>query len=193
MDDEHREEERVEAAVQYNEPQADLEWLEPIYRKHSKMVFRAAYRITGNAADAEDVLQTVFFRLARRTDPPDLGSGAQAYLYRAAVNAGLDLVQSRRVRTSSPLNGMPDPVSHRPDDAPDKRQLADEIKKQLRKAVTRLNRRAAEMFTLRFFEGLGNQEIAQIFDTTPKTVAVTLHRARMRLIDDLSPYLGGKS
>ena len=39
--------------------------LDDLYRQHHAMVFRTAYRITGNAADAEDVLQTVFLRMVR--------------------------------------------------------------------------------------------------------------------------------
>src|SRR6266478_5535474 len=39
--------------------------LEILFRQHSDRVFRTAHRVTGSAADAEDVLQTVFLRLAR--------------------------------------------------------------------------------------------------------------------------------
>ena len=39
---------------------------ERVFRAHHGLVFRTAYRITGNAADAEDVSQTVFLRLFRR-------------------------------------------------------------------------------------------------------------------------------
>ena len=39
--------------------------LEQIYLEHKDLVFRAAYRVTGNLSDAEDVLQTVFLRLVR--------------------------------------------------------------------------------------------------------------------------------
>jgi DNA-directed RNA polymerase specialized sigma24 family protein len=42
--------------------------LERAFREHHALVFRAAYRVTGNAGDAEDVLQTVFLRLLKR-DP----------------------------------------------------------------------------------------------------------------------------
>ena len=47
-------------------PPGALQSLEAIFREHHGAVYRAAYRITGNAADAEDVLQTVFTRLLRR-------------------------------------------------------------------------------------------------------------------------------
>jgi DNA-directed RNA polymerase specialized sigma24 family protein len=47
------------------------------------------------------------------------------------------------------------------------------------------------MFALKYIEGLDNTEIASVFDTTAGTVAVTLHRVRARLMEDLGPYLGG--
>src|SRR5436309_15681036 len=70
--------------------------LEAIFREHHGAVYRAAYRITGNAADAEDVLQTVFTRLLRREEQPDLSNSAGSYLHRAAVNAALDLMRRRK-------------------------------------------------------------------------------------------------
>ena len=39
--------------------------LEQIFLEHKDLVYRAAYRVTGNSSDAEDVLQTVFLRLVR--------------------------------------------------------------------------------------------------------------------------------
>jgi RNA polymerase sigma-70 factor (ECF subfamily) len=68
--------------------------LESVFLEHQRRVFRAAYRITGNAQDAEDVLQTVFLRLARQGDAVDVANPS-SYLYRAAVNAALDLLRAR--------------------------------------------------------------------------------------------------
>src|SRR4051812_4158311 len=70
--------------------------LEALFREHHGAVYRAAYRITGNAMDAEDVLQTVFTRLLRREEQPDLSESAGSYLHRAAVNAALDLMRRRK-------------------------------------------------------------------------------------------------
>ena len=80
--------------------------LETLFRAHNNRVFRTAYRITGSPAD-EDVLQTVFLRLARGQEIYDLSQNPEAYLSRAAINASLDLMRSRsRVkRTLSPDPG----------------------------------------------------------------------------------------
>ena len=69
--------------------------LETLFRAHHGRVFRTAQRITGSAADAEDVLQTVFLRLIKGGEAYDLTQNAEAYLSRAAINASLDLLRSR--------------------------------------------------------------------------------------------------
>lgn len=168
-----------------------MEWLEPIYREHSKAVIQAAYRVTGNPDDAEDVLQTVFTRLARRTDPPDLSGGALPYLRRAATNAALDIVQSKRVKTSVVFDDVAEATTRDRSPRPDSVCEGRELHGVLRQAVASLSRRSAEIFTLRYFEGLDNRSIAEALDTSPGTVAVTLHRVRAKLQKELAPLMGG--
>jgi RNA polymerase sigma-70 factor (ECF subfamily) len=193
MGEDRHEEDRLEAALAYPEPGSTVHWLEPIYREHSRAVIRTAYRVTGSAADAEDVLQTVFLRLARREDPVDLSRGAAAYLRRAATNAALDLIQSRAVRSSSPLDAAPVAATTDPGPTPERLQHGRQVEDRLRAALAAMSRRHAEMFVLRYIEGLDNGDIASLFDTSPGTVAVTLHRIRERLASELAPYLGGIS
>ena len=178
-------------AVIANTTPDPTQWLEPIYREHSRAVIQAAYRVTGNAEDAEDVLQTVFIRLARRSQPPDLSGGALPYLRRAATNAALDIVQSKRVKTSVAFDGITEAVTRDDAPLPDKVQHGRELHQRLREAVAGLSRRSAEIFTLRYFEGLDNKAIAVALDTSPGTVAVTLHRVRERLKSEMAPYMGG--
>ena len=147
--------------------------------------------MTGNAADAEDVLQTVFTRLARRNRPPDFSSGALPYLRRAATNAALDIVQSKRAKTSVAFDGVGEATTRDPSPQPDSLHHGRELREQLREAVSRLSRRSAEVFTLRYFEGLDNKAIAAALDTSPGTVAVTLHRVREKLKTEMAPLLGG--
>ena len=75
-----------------NQPPSELETL---FQAHHGRVFRTAQRITGSAADAEDVLQTVFLRLIKGQDDYDWSRNPEAYLSRAAINASLDLLRSR--------------------------------------------------------------------------------------------------
>ena len=66
--------------------------LETLFQQHHDRVFRTAYRVTGSAADAEDVLQTVFLRLARGSEAVTVPDNPESYFARAAVNASLDLL-----------------------------------------------------------------------------------------------------
>jgi RNA polymerase sigma-70 factor (ECF subfamily) len=147
--------------------------LDALYREHHIMVFRTAYRITGNAADAEDVLQTVFLRMARRDAAADAVERPENYLRRAAVHAALDLVRARREGAAVDLERLPSAGGSQPDDG--------DLRELIRRALSELPTRSAEIFTLRFFEGLTNPEIAKALGISSITVAVTLHRTRREL------------
>ena len=73
--------------------------LEILFRQHSDRVFRTAHRVTGSAADAEDVLQTVFLRLARGAESPKALENPEGYFARSAINASLDLLRSQAIES----------------------------------------------------------------------------------------------
>jgi RNA polymerase sigma-70 factor (ECF subfamily) len=165
--------------------------LEKAFRENHAMVFRAAYRITANANDAEDVLQTVFLRLLKRDAAAEPVGNMASFLHRAAVNAALDLVRARRNIRHIPLDQLEPVLAEPAHRGPDRAHSSGEIRDWLRGAMARLNPRIAEMFILRFFEGKENPEIARLMNTTPGTVAVTLSRTRDRLQKEYLAYLGG--
>lgn len=164
--------------------------LEMVFEEHGGQVFAAAYRVTGNAHDAEDVVQTVFMRLLRRRHEIDLSPGPGAYLHRAAVNAALDLMRSRKRAPAVALDDV-EVASGAGSDDPARRHQDREVRGQLRRALLALTPKSAEIFTLRFLEGNTNQDIARTLGMTQTAVAVTLHRARNQVKKELGSYLGG--
>ncbi len=158
--------------------------LESLWQAHHQRVLQAAYRVTGNAGDAEDVLQTVFLRLLRNEDA-DVGPNPAAYLQRAAVNAGLDLVRARRRAPAQSLEPLEPFLAAAEADDPEAQRREAELAEWLRGALGRLPAQAAEVFALHMFEGLSHPEIAAALGLTPNTVAVVLHRTRRRLREDL--------
>jgi RNA polymerase sigma-70 factor (ECF subfamily) len=167
--------------------------LETLFREHHRAVYRAAYRITGNAMDAEDVLQTVFTRLLRREEQPDLSENAGSYLHRAAVNAALDLMRRRKRARKVDLDEVGDTLVDHQEPGPERTQGSREIKSRLRAAMSQLSPRQAEIFTLRYLEGLGNLEIAKMLGASQTSIAVLLHRARHRLQKELGSLEGEMS
>jgi len=163
--------------------------IEKAFLENHEMVYKTAFRITGNASDAEDVLQTLFLRLVRREWLPDPQSGWPAYLHRSAVNIALDIVRARA--RQAPLDDSDFLVpENRPD--PHQQHSSSELRHCFNIALAELNGNAAEMFILRYVEGCAIEEIAQTLRTSKGTVAVTLFRTRRRLRKSIRKFLGGR-
>jgi RNA polymerase sigma-70 factor (ECF subfamily) len=143
-----------------------------LYRRHYEAVFRAALRVTGNPADAEDVLQTVFVRVLR-SDGHESAQRPAAYFRRAAVNAAVDLLRRRTVHAETAYD---ESAAHMAAQQP---PLL--LKERLRRAIATLDTDDATLFLLRHVEGLSNEELASAFQIEKNNVAVRLHRIRIRL------------
>ena len=140
-----------------------------LYERHYEAVFRAALRVTGNPADAEDVLQTVFLRaMAGGGDIENVATPA-AYFRRAAVNAAVDVLRRREFRAESDYE---DHAAIQPPFL---------LRERLRRALATLDRDDASLFLLRHVEGLDLDELAGMFDITKNNATVRLHRIRLRL------------
>jgi RNA polymerase sigma-70 factor (ECF subfamily) len=163
------------ASTQIDEPMISttaLAGFAELYDRHYEAVFRAALRVTGNTADAEDVLQTVFLRvLAQGGDVADVALPA-AYFRRAAVNAAVDVLRRRVLRAESIYDDRAPHAAVEPSVL---------LKERLRRAIATLDSEDASLFLLRHVEGLSNEELAGMFQIEKNNVAVRLHRIRHRL------------
>jgi RNA polymerase sigma-70 factor (ECF subfamily) len=178
--------------VQLKPPDAPPEKLEALFCEHKAMIFRAAYRITGSANEAEDVLQTIFLRLMQQGSDFQTSSDEKltaAYMHRAAINCSLDIVRRRQHAPSVPLDEIPPAYAHLNSLSPELAHEEQELRRLLQEAVARLNPKSAEVFVLRYFEGKTNREIADALQTSPLVVAVMLHRARTRLRAEVGEFL----
>jgi RNA polymerase sigma-70 factor (ECF subfamily) len=160
-----------------------------LFVEHHRRVLKAAFRITGNMADAEDVTQAVFLRLARADGPV---ANAGSYLYRAAINGALDLLRRRKIAQAEPLESAEYARAAGAGSSPEAEASGRELGALLRIAISELPPRVAEMFILRYVEEHGNREIATLMGTSQAVVAVTLYNARSRLKKRLSELERGK-
>ena len=178
-------------AVKYLRPVPDPPGeLETLFREHHDQVFRTAYRVTGSAVDAEDVMQTVFLRIMRQENH-NLSPNPGSYLHRAAINASLDLVRSRSRSRSVSIEDADFELIESPDLNPEAQHVEHEFRLAVRQSISRLGDRAAEVCVLRYFEGYDNSEIAKMLGTSTMVVGVTLHRARTRLRKEMGKFLEG--
>ena len=157
---------------------------EEIFQEHYVLVYRTAYGITGRVEDAEDVVQTIFLRLLQRActpwrrweRPPELVKNPKGYLYRAAVNLSLTIVQTRRRRALTEDSedlaaSLPARVSSR----------AEDLHRKLYEAIAQLKPRAAAIVILRYLHNHSDAEIAKMLGTSRGVIAVSLYRSRARL------------
>src|SRR5215510_1546342 len=143
-----------------------------LYDRHYEAVFRAALRVTGNPADAEDVLQTVFLRVLTRGENVENVELRAAYFRRAAVNAAVDVLRRREFRAESVYDNRTPHALVEPSFL---------LKERLRRAVAALDSDDATLFLLRHVEGLSLEELSAMFQIEKNNVAVKLHRIRQRL------------
>lgn len=142
-----------------------------LYQQHSATVYRTALRVTGNPADAEDVLQTVFMRLLHQ-DGINHGQ-EENYLRRAATNASIDIIRKRQSHKESDIEDAP-PLAAPASDALQKERV--------RRALAKLDPEDAQLFVLRNLDGYSYDELADQFRIERGTVASRLHRIRQDLL-----------
>jgi RNA polymerase sigma-70 factor, ECF subfamily len=164
------------------------EEFESIFREHSEFVYRTAYRVTGSAEDAEDVMQTVFLKLFRNLPAPEVRQKPRAYLYRAAVNTALNAVRSRQRHV---LTDRPDSFESAAPWRQSDREA--DMHESLRVALADLRPKAAEIFILRYVHGYSDVEIGDLLGTSRGTIAISLFRSRARLRKSIRNYQGEQS
>jgi RNA polymerase sigma-70 factor (ECF subfamily) len=162
---------------------------EALFQEHYQLVYCTAYGVTGRVEDAEDVVQTIFLKLLKRDRPRDFMSpNPRGYLYRAAVNQALTVVQARQRRERTQVDedfadSVPARVSTH----------AEDLHRRLYEAIAQLNRKAASILILRYLHDYSDREIAKLLGTSRGTIAVTLFRSRARLRKLLGGALGEES
>jgi RNA polymerase sigma-70 factor (ECF subfamily) len=143
-----------------------------LYERHYAAVYRTALRVTGNPADAEDALQTVFLRILNQGERLDLLRTPEAYFRRAATNAAVDLLRKRVLHGETPLDYASTLTA---------KENPALLKEQLRRAIAALDQEDAMIFLLRHVEGVSNGELAEMLGQEKNSIAVRLHRIRQSL------------
>ena len=151
---------------------------------HSRSVFRVAYRITGNEADAEEVVQDAFMRGYRKLDSFESRANFGTWIYRIAVRCALDKV-SRRTGPgiANPTDDAELETIQVPDHTPSPEQvlLSGELGAFRQSAMNSLTALERTAFTLRHMEDCSMEEIAAVLDIAPNAAKQAVYRAVHKL------------
>ncbi len=152
---------------------------EQVVRDHSARVYRLAYRLSGNAQDAEDLTQETFVRVFRSL--ADFSPGTfEGWLHRITTNLFLDMVRRRqRIR----FDALPEDTERLPGTAPSPEQVyADtHLDPQVQAALDALPPEFRVAVVLCDIEGLTYEEIAATLGIKLGTVRSRIHRGRVQL------------
>ena len=149
---------------------------ERLFRENSHLLYRTAYSLLDNPADAEDVLQTVFLRLLRNGLPSGFRENMKGYLYRAAVNAALDTIRARKRRDrNDDFQRLASATENVETDS------VEEKHRRLGEALTELDPETAEILVLKYVHCYKDADIARVIGTSRGAIAMRLLRSRSRL------------
>lgn len=154
--------------------------------RHSRSLFRVAFRITGNEADAEDVVQEAFLRGYRKLESFESKSSFGTWIYRIAVHCALDRIEQRKGYDRGRVGSEDDPEQDQlqlADKAagPDQLLLSGEIAAMQQNAMNGLTATERTAFVLRHMEDCTTEEIAAALGIAPNAAKQAVFRAVQKL------------
>ena len=154
-----------------------------LYYRYKDKVFNTAFRIVGDYEGARDVAHDVFLKVYMEAPGFLFKSSFSSWLYKIAANRSLDEARRnkrRKVHLSS--DDVTDNIpSRRAADQPENVAIGKEAQVELGKALETLSPKLRTVITLRYFEGLSYEQIAEIIERPVGTVKSRLRRAHRRL------------
>jgi RNA polymerase sigma-70 factor (ECF subfamily) len=172
---------RVDREIVHRCRRGELGAFEEMYKRYGSRLYTVAYRMTGSAADAEDLVQDIFLQAYRRLDTFRGEAALGTWLHRLAVNACLDFVRSkqgRRQRVTDPVDDLD--ALEAPATGPWRAEAALD-RMDLERAIAQLPPSYRRAFLMHDVEGLEHHEIGEALGIAEGTSKSLLFKARTRL------------
>src|SRR5215470_8925757 len=170
--------------------QGDSEAFRELVERHSRSVFRLAYRMTGNEQDAEDVVQESFLRAYRQLGRFESRANFGTWLYRIVANCSVDLMRARQARHDQSRAESLDEAADLPagdNPGPERLARSAEISTRVREALAGLSPLERAAFTLRHHEGRSIDEISRMLGLGTSAAKHSVFRAVKKLRVALAP------
>lgn len=166
-----------------------------LVRAHSATVFRVAFRIVGNEADAEEIVQEAFLRGYERLESFQQRSEFGTWIYRIAVNCALNRISQPAIVAEYRHGEESDPEERTVQVAarsanPEQVLLGQEIGAAREVAMRRLTATERTAFVLRHLEDRSMEEIAEVLSIAPNAAKQAVYRAVQKLRRELAPLRG---
>jgi RNA polymerase sigma-70 factor (ECF subfamily) len=189
-----------EAAVELTRS-GDPDAFRVLVDRHSRAVFRLAWRMTANSHEAEDIVQETFLRAYKQLQRFDGRAAFGTWVHRIAINCALDVIRARKRRQETTLAGPQDSAAGSKaedrlllnlpseDPSPERSLQSMQIRELLAEAMQELSEMERCAFTLRHHDGLGIEEISRALGVQPNAAKHSIFRALKKLRRVLEPAL----
>jgi RNA polymerase sigma-70 factor (ECF subfamily) len=164
-----------------------------IVEKYSGYAYNIAFRMLGNAADAEDAVQDAFLSAYRARDRFRGDAQVTTWLYRIVVNAALQKVRKERKPAAQAQGNVEDLELVDWNPGPEATLLNSELREQLETALATLPEEMRAAVVLRDVQQLSTTEAAEIAGISEAAFKARLHRGRVALRNHLHGYVNSKA
>jgi RNA polymerase sigma-70 factor, ECF subfamily len=156
-----------------------------LVERHSRAVFRLAFRMTGNEQDAEDVVQEAFLRAYKQIHRYESRASFATWVYRIAANYSLDLIRARKPVDSDELllGGLREESA-----GPERLFASSKMQETVDRALEELSQQERTAFVLRHFEGQSIEEISGALGIGNNAAKHSIFRAVQKLRKALTPW-----
>jgi RNA polymerase sigma-70 factor (ECF subfamily) len=186
-----------EAAVLAQAKSGNRDAFRTIVERHSRAVFRVAFRLTRSEQDAEDIVQETFLKAYQELGRFEARAGVGTWLHRIAANCAIDLMRRRPAKESRRLGGSPPDalLAGLPSQAPgpERQAIGGELRGLVQAALQTLTPLERAAFTLRHLEQCTVHEIAALLDQSPEAARHSIFRAVAKVRRALGPALRVRS
>lgn len=147
-----------------------------LYKLYSRAMYNVGYRITGNEADAEDVLQESFISAFRNLENYRGDASFGSWIKKIVINKAINQLKKRKMEL------MPDNEDFDvPAEEPEQEYLPELGVEKVRGAIQQLPDGYRSVLSLYLLEGYDHQEIGEIMGITESTSKSQLNRAKNKL------------
>lgn len=170
----------------------DSEAFRALVDRHSRAIYRLAYRMTGSPQDAEDVVQETFLRAYRQLGRFESRANFGTWLHRIAVNCSIDLIRMRKNQASPQdsadldAHAASDPDA---DPSPERLMLSAEVQARVGAAMGGLTAMERAAFVLRHFEGHSIEDISRTLGLKANAAKHSIFRAVRKMRLALEPFV----
>jgi RNA polymerase sigma-70 factor (ECF subfamily) len=185
-----------EAAAVARARGGDSEAFRLLVERHSRSVYKVAYRITGNPDDAEDVVQETFLKAFRQLDRFEERASFATWLHRIAWNCSVDLLRSRPKReqaeeadTLEQLGSTHAMVSGTMTPSPERLMASVQVGDRVKDAMERLSPLERAAFVMRHYEGRSIDEISRALEIRENAAKHSIFRAVRKMRVALEPFV----